>query len=125
MKAIKKDQKLLQQSLEHEVFKTIAAFMNSEGGTLLVGIEDDGTILGIERDFETFNDKKNWDGWLQHFTNLIREHIGIDVMIYLKPKMVKLNDNKIVGIIEVRKSSKPIYVEYKDTSGKNIVEFYI
>jgi hypothetical protein len=123
--AIQKEEKLLQQSLEHEIFKTIAAFMNSEGGILLVGIEDDGTISGIERDFETFNDKKNWDGWLQHFTNLVREHIGIDMMIYLKAKMVNPNSNKTVAIIEVRQSSKPVYVEYKDNKGRNLMEFYI
>lgn len=56
--------------------------MNSEGGVLLIGVDDDGRICGIEKDYETFTEKKNWDGWLQHFTNIIGEHIGLDVMIY-------------------------------------------
>jgi hypothetical protein len=56
--AIIKDEKFLVQSLEQEVFKTVAAFMNSEGGILLIGVDDDGRISGIEKDYETFTQKK-------------------------------------------------------------------
>jgi predicted HTH transcriptional regulator len=38
------------------ILKTIAAFMNSEGGTLIVGVDDSGNILGVEKDYETFSD---------------------------------------------------------------------
>ena len=37
------------------ILKTIAAFMNSEGGTLIVGVDDSGNILGVEKDYETFS----------------------------------------------------------------------
>jgi hypothetical protein len=48
--------------------------MNSPGGgKLLVGVDDKGAICGIQRDFETFN-KKNCDGWLQHFTSSKESH---------------------------------------------------
>ena len=64
--------------------------MNSYGGKLLVGIEDNGEIAGIEKDFETFNDRKNLDGWLQHFTNLIDDHIGKEFMTYTLIQKMKV-----------------------------------
>lgn len=98
--------------------------MNSDGGVLLIGVDDDGSISGIEKDYETFSDKKDWDGWQQHFTNIITEHIGIYVMIYIK-LLETVFDGKTVARIEVRRGSKPIYVEYQDIKGQNKTEFYI
>ena len=53
--------------------KTIAAFLNSEGGTLLIGIADGGEVLGI--DLQNF---ANEDKYLLHFNNLLKEHIGLE-----------------------------------------------
>lgn len=38
--------------VEHSVFKAIAAFANGEGGKLIIGIHDNGTIFGLEKDYE-------------------------------------------------------------------------
>lgn len=35
--------------------------------------------LGIEKDYDPFYDRKNWDGWLQHLVNIIRKNIGTDL----------------------------------------------
>lgn len=47
-------QQQLNDSLKFQIIKTIAAFLNSEGGKLYVGVADDGTILGIENDINAF-----------------------------------------------------------------------
>lgn len=122
--AITNEIKILTMLLEHEVYKTIAAFMNSDGGILFIGVNDNGKILGIEPDFMTFGDKKNWDGWSQHFINLIRKHIGIDSITCIKLRNIII-DNKMIAIINVKKSPKPIYVEFQDSKGNNKIEFYI
>jgi predicted HTH transcriptional regulator len=49
---------------------TIAGFMNKNGGILLIGIDDNGKILGLKNDMETLK-KKNVDGFLQHFTHTL------------------------------------------------------
>lgn len=52
--------------------KTVAAFANSGGGVLYIGVEDDGTVCGLEEDFAAANTKKgDFDGWDLHFRNLI------------------------------------------------------
>jgi predicted HTH transcriptional regulator len=121
---ILKERKNIISSLEHEIYKTVAAFMNSDGGKLIVGVEDSGLITGIERDFETFNQRKNLDGWLQHFTNLIDDHIGKEFMMHIKPKAFTI-DGRTVIIILVQKSSKPVYVKYQDNKGQNKIDLYV
>ena len=121
---LKKELNNLEQELEREVFKTVAAFMNSQGGILLVGIEDDGTISGIEKDFETFKDRKNWDGWLQHFINLVRNHIGTEHSRLLTIESI-VNNNKTIAKISIQPSHEPVYVEYIDHRGQEKMEFYI
>ncbi|HAM57915.1 MAG TPA: type I restriction endonuclease subunit R, partial [Candidatus Rokubacteria bacterium] len=45
------------KAVTHAVLKTIAAFLNTEGGDLLIGVADDGSIAGIERDRLESDDK--------------------------------------------------------------------
>ncbi|MGB8035608.1 MAG: RNA-binding domain-containing protein [Nitrososphaeraceae archaeon] len=106
------------------ILKTIAAFMNSEGGTLLVGVDDSGNILGIENDYETFSDRKNWDGWSQHLVNIVRKQIGTEFMSRIKLQSIMYH-NKTVAKIKVQKSNNPIFVEFQDgKSGQIKTEFY-
>jgi hypothetical protein len=59
------------QKMEHSVLKSIVAFLNTDGGTLLVGVDDKGEPLGIKAD-----KFPNEDKYLLHFTNLINSRIG-------------------------------------------------
>ena len=43
----------LNRGLENAVLKTLAGFMNGQGGTLLIGVDDSGEVLGLEKDYET------------------------------------------------------------------------
>ena len=51
----------------HAVLKTIAAFLNTEGGDLLIGIADDGSIVGTERDQLESDDK-----FMRHLAQVVR-----------------------------------------------------
>jgi predicted HTH transcriptional regulator len=61
--------------MECAVVKAVAGLMNTEGGTLLVGIADDGSVVGIEEDFP-FLGKKNADGWELWLTDLLTNWLG-------------------------------------------------
>ena len=43
--------------MTHAALKTIAAFLNTEGGDLLIGVDDDRRVLGIEHDRLENDDK--------------------------------------------------------------------
>src|SRR5262249_42766050 len=51
--------KEVNKALRKSSLKTIAAFMNTEGGTLLIGVEDDGNILGLERDLSLLGSSRD------------------------------------------------------------------
>ena len=42
----------MNNNLRHSSLKTISAFLNTEGGTLIIGVEDDGTIFGLDNDLK-------------------------------------------------------------------------
>ena len=66
LKAEKKD-----KNITHAITKTIAAFLNSDGGILLVGVADDGEVLGLDADrFE------NEDKMLLFLTDTIKTQLG-------------------------------------------------
>jgi len=104
----------MDKRVENAVLKTIVSFLNSEGGTLLVGVSDSGEISGIEKDKFLNNDKFNI-----HFANLIKEKIGKEFFPYIRSELVLINDKTILKV-ESSKSDKPVFLkEDKDE------EFYI
>jgi len=100
--------------IEHAVMKTMVAYLNSDGGCLLVGISDDGTVLGIEADNFQNNDKFN-----QHFTNMFGRDIGNEFLPYIKAELVKVKGMFVLKV-DCKPSDKPVFL--KD-DGKE--EFYI
>jgi hypothetical protein len=101
--------------LEHAIAKTICAFMNAEGGRLFIGINDDGQILGLKKDYITVK-KKDKDGFLLQLTQVINEYLGKEWHQYVKPRMVLMNVSEVC-VVDVRPSDNPVFL-----SGQ---EFYI
>jgi DNA-binding response OmpR family regulator len=100
--------------IEKAWLKSVAAFLNSDGGVLLVGVEDNGDILGIEADnFE------NEDKYLLHVNNLIQQHIGLEHAAFIGYQLVTV-DNKRVLLIECQSSPSPVFLKISKEE-----EFYI
>jgi serine/threonine protein kinase len=72
--------KEVQKRLRTSVTKTIAAFLNTDGGTLLIGVADSGAVLGIEADFPYLKaGKQDADGWLLSLKDVIINALGPEV----------------------------------------------
>jgi Predicted transcriptional regulator containing an HTH domain and an uncharacterized domain shared with the mammalian protein Schlafen len=89
--------------MEKAVLKTIVAFLNSRGGTLLIGISDSGDVVGIDENSFDNRDKLNL-----HLTNLIASQIGNEFLPFIS---FKLTDYKEKGVMRVvcRKSDAPVF----------------
>jgi serine/threonine protein kinase len=71
----------VQKQLKTGITKTIAAFLNTAGGTLLIGVSDSGTVLGIEPDFKYFaKGKRNPDTWLLSLKEVIVKALGPEAL---------------------------------------------
>ena len=54
-------QQKVNKALESVIIKTLAGFMNTQGGSILIGVADDGSIVGLEADYATLS-RKDSDG---------------------------------------------------------------
>ena len=90
-------QKKLNKALEKVFFKTIAGFLNAKGGTLLIGVDDEGNILGLEKDYATLK-KKNRDGFELKLMQLISTHIGAEFCSLVRISFYNLNQKDICSI---------------------------
>jgi predicted HTH transcriptional regulator len=110
--------KVVSKDVEKAVMKTIAGFMNADGGTLVIGVDDDKKVVGLANDYETLA-KKNRDGFENHLSNLVKSMIGVKFANYVKA-VFDYHDSQEVCIVLVDPSHKPAYV--MNGSGE---EFYV
>jgi hypothetical protein len=106
--------KKVDKNIEHEIIKTIVAYLNTYGGTLLIGVSDDGVITGIEKDgFE------NNDRFYRHFTNLIKKHIGNENLPYIKSFIIKIGNLHVLKV-DCIQSNKEVFFKKENSE-----EFYV
>lgn len=111
-------QNIVNKNLEYVIAKTVSAFLNSEGGILIIGVDDDGNALGLEKDIETFS-KKDIDGFELHLRNIIKKHLGSNFEKHLKVSF-PIIDEKTICKIKILKSGKPVFANFE---GKD--SFYV
>jgi len=95
----------IDKSVEHAALKTVAGYLNSDGGTLLVGVDDKKEIGGLEKDNFPSQDKLSL-----HLTNLIKEHIGAEYLPFIDMDIVDV-DGKNVLKVECKKSPKKVFLK--------------
>lgn len=94
--------------LEGVVLKTVAGFLNAEGGTLLVGVDDEGAAVGLEYDYATLR-KPNRDGFGLFLTDLLLGALGKDIAPCLTWSFHTLT-GKDVCRVEVAPAPKPAFL---------------
>ena len=108
------------KEIEREIARTICAFMNTEGGTLIIGVDDDGTVLGLDKDFSTLGRRKNEDGFHQAFVNITENLFNPPLSPDDYAASFEKCHDKLVYVVKVKKSEKPAFCLF---SGVN--EFYL
>jgi hypothetical protein len=95
------------------IARTVASFMNVNGGRLLIGISDDKQVLGIEKDLNVL-DKHTIDQFIQHYTNIIENYLGVKNTLNANIKFKDVN-GKTIAIVEIpKKAPKPVYYTSDD-----------
>ena len=85
------------KTLEKVIAKTIASFMNSEGGTLFIGVDDEGNAIGLGNDYQLLN-KKNSDGFEPELRQSIEKYIKNKIANeFVKLKFHKFGERKSVN----------------------------
>lgn len=100
--------KKFDKEIEHAVLKTIAGFLNTNGGTLIVGVDDKKQILGLKND--NFKDD---DHMLLHLTKLIQEKINTEHTRFIRGNIEHSNGLRILRI-DVKQASSPAYLAHNN-----------
>jgi hypothetical protein len=99
--------KKVNKALELGVLKTLAGFMNAQGGTLLIGVSDDGQILGQADDYETLK-KRDQDGFEQAIMTAVATTMGAQYTSLLQLVFHQLDGQDICQVI-VSPAMRPVY----------------
>jgi hypothetical protein len=95
------------KGMTHAVLKTIAAFLNTEGGDLLIGVADDGSIVGIERDQLDSDDK-----FMRHLAQVVRNGLGDRAGTCIDPR-TQVVQGKTVCMVSCQRSPEPVFLKWK------------
>jgi predicted HTH transcriptional regulator len=115
LKENRKDDK----GVTHAVLKTIAAFLNTEGGDLLIGVGDDGAVVGIEHDQLEHDDK-----YMLHLAQVVRNGLGDRAGTCIDPKMQVVQD-KSVCVVTCQRSPEPVFLKWKGIEAAVEGDFFV
>jgi len=100
---------IVDRVIENAVVRTVAGFMNSSGGMLVVGVNDAGIVVGLEADIRTLGRRQNLDGYEQALrtllgVNLAKERCASVVVTF--PEV----DGTPICVLQVPRSPQPVFV---------------
>ena len=102
--------------ITYACLKTIAAFLNTDGGKLFIGISDRGEVLGIEKD-----GFPNHDKYQLHLYNLIKASFGSNIASLINTEIKEVED-KFICVVNCEKSKEPVYMKFKNNKDE---EYFI
>ncbi|MFA4876880.1 MAG: ATP-binding protein [Methanoregula sp.] len=106
--------------LESLIARSIASFMNSDGGYLFIGINNDGEKIGLNNDYSTFGkNQRNKDGFQLQLTEIMNNYLGKALHQFITVKIFTDN-SKDFCCVEVKPVHEPVFVIIN-----NKKEFYI
>lgn len=86
-----------------DIKNTIVAFANCDGGTLYIGVNDDGTVCGVD----------NVDGTMLRITNAIRDAVRPDITMFVNCRNDVMDEKPIVCVTVQRGTARPYYLHGK------------
>jgi predicted HTH transcriptional regulator len=107
------------KSVTHAVLKTIAAFLNTEGGDLLIGVADDGSIVGIEKDQLESDDK-----FMRHLAQAVRNGLGDRAGTCIDPK-TQIVQGRTVCVVSCQRSPEPVFLKWKGVETTPEGDFFV
>jgi predicted HTH transcriptional regulator len=103
----------------HAALKTITAFLNTDGGDLLIGVADDGSVVGIERD-----QLENDDKFMRHLAQVVRNGLGDRASTCTDPK-TQLVQDKTVCVVSCQRSPEPVFLKWKEMETTAEGDFFV
>lgn len=103
-----RDRSCVSRELEGAIARTIAGFLNHAGGSLLIGVTDNGRIAGLEADYRTLHDPDR-DGFERFVMSLVRTRLGGHVCAMVHVAFHRAAGQDVCRVI-VEPAAQPVYL---------------
>jgi type I restriction enzyme R subunit len=107
------------KNITHAVLKTIAAFLNTDGGDLIIGVADNGSVVGIEHDRLESDDK-----FMLHLAQVVRNGLDDRSGTCIDPKTQVVQD-KTVCVVSCQRSPEPVFLRWKGVEANPDGDFFV
>ncbi len=113
--------------LEGAVLKTIAAFNNGwgDGGKLVIGVDNDQNVLGLEGDYSTLTNGSDRDAFEIHLRNLINQTWGVEFASHNVTISFEQIGESEICVVDVNRGTKPLFVDMKGKDGGKVQKFFV
>lgn len=95
--------------MEMSALKSLAGFMNTYGGTLVIGVSDDGVPVGIDADKFPNEDKMSL-----HLVNIVKDRMGPQTLTTMHMHFDDFNGGRVM-VLRAERSTTPVFVKDGDT----------
>jgi type I restriction enzyme R subunit len=109
------------KAVEDAVVKTVAGFLNTDGGTLLIGVDDSGAVLGLAHDYDRVQ-PKNGDGFVNWLTTHLINAFGHPPVTRVRARIV-VHDGKQICRVDVARHSQPVWARTSKAKGVLFARF--
>jgi predicted HTH transcriptional regulator len=106
--------------IELVVAKTVAGFLNADGGLLVIGVDDDGNALGLDGDLSLMKapDHDRYELWL---TDYLKNTLGMPAMAFVQVSFEPYRGDYVV-VVQVSPSDTPVFLD--NPRGERTADFY-
>ena len=101
------------RELVRSVLKTVCGFLNTTGGTLLIGISDAGEVKGLKEDYQLCGKARNKDGFELRLRDLIEKHLEPQPYGLIEVTFVPFPEGDVCRV-DVSPSSRPMWLDRKE-----------
>lgn len=107
--------------IEAAMAKSIAGFLNGQGGHLIIGVDDDGKPLGLERDLATMK-QADHDRYALWLTDHLGRTVGTPALAFVTTTFELVGHSHVVHV-HVEPSDRPVFVD--TPKGSRTADFYV
>lgn len=96
------------KKMEQVIVKTVCGFLNAEGGTLLIGVDDERNVVGLSDDYKTFGAKADSDGFQLFLRQRLDADLSLSTAGVVKIRFERVGDCEVC-VVSVASSGKPVF----------------
>ncbi|MEM9654218.1 MAG: DUF262 domain-containing protein, partial [Actinomycetota bacterium] len=111
------------KKMEHVIVKTVCGFLNAEGGSLLIGVDDDGRALGLANDYSTLGSKGSRDGYELFLRQHLDNSLSVPTAGVVRISFDVIGDSEVC-LVSVAASGKPVFAKPLE-GGQNPTDFWV